>query len=534
MSQRHALIPVVSGIIAAVVCLGFAAFTGHIWEDYFITFRSSLNLASGHGLVFQPGERVHAFTSPLGTLLPALFALGGGDDVAVRALWGFRIVSAAALGSALWLATRTTLRHGIAPAIVFAIGMAWAFDAKIVDFSINGMEAALLIFFLTLAWHGFATGGRLLPLAIGCSGLQWTRPDGCVFFAVLAIAWLGLGIRDRANPWLARLSIIIRSIALGIAGYLPWLLFAWIYYGTPVPHTILAKISHHAPGELAGALALYPWRLIFGHVGAHDLFLPSYHYMGGWPDAIEWPARLMTVTAALAWVWPRVAPAGRVASAAFFLGGFYIEYIPRSPWYYPAWQALALIAIAYILDASAGSALPSTQTIRRSAVRITALLLVGFQCVLFACVAWQVRVQQTVIENGHRREIGRWLAAHAVSPRDTVFLECLGYIGFYSGLKMLDYPGLSSPEVVAARRAGHAGFANVIGPLQPTWLVLRPKEAVQAFQSRPELQGEYLLRRRFDVRAQVDAQTILPGRGYLNFDSAFLVFQRASPHDGIQ
>src|SRR5437868_10035324 len=86
--------PVVGAVIAVIVCLGFAAFTGHAWEDYFITFRASLNLATGHGLVFQPGERVHSFTSPLGTLLPALFAFGGDENVALRALWCLRLVSA--------------------------------------------------------------------------------------------------------------------------------------------------------------------------------------------------------------------------------------------------------------------------------------------------------------------------------------------------------------------------------------------------------------------------------------------------------
>lgn len=91
-APRVPLLPV--AVAAAIVTLGFAAVTGHAWEDYFITFRSSLHLAQGHGLVYQPGERIHSFTSPLGTLLPALFALGGGDGVELRALWGLRIVSA--------------------------------------------------------------------------------------------------------------------------------------------------------------------------------------------------------------------------------------------------------------------------------------------------------------------------------------------------------------------------------------------------------------------------------------------------------
>ena len=41
---------------ALLVCLGFAAFTGHVWEDYWITYRASHNLATGQGLVYTPGE----------------------------------------------------------------------------------------------------------------------------------------------------------------------------------------------------------------------------------------------------------------------------------------------------------------------------------------------------------------------------------------------------------------------------------------------------------------------------------------------
>ena len=54
-----------------VLALAFAAFTQHAWEDYYITYRVSKNLATGHGLVYTVGERVHAFTSPLNVLLPA-------------------------------------------------------------------------------------------------------------------------------------------------------------------------------------------------------------------------------------------------------------------------------------------------------------------------------------------------------------------------------------------------------------------------------------------------------------------------------
>lgn len=518
-------LPVLFAGLAVVMCLGFAAFTGHMWEDYFITFRSSLHLATGHGLVYQPGERVHSFTSPLGTLLPALFALGGGDHVAVRALWWFRIVSAAALGGAVWLAARTMLRDGIGP---FAAGTAsalWTLDAKTIDFAINGQEDALLVFFLVVTWRAFVDGARLLPCALGCAGLQWTRPDGCVFFGALAVAWWAFGTQSGSGvDGRVRLRLIGRAGALGLMLYLPWMIFAWVYYGSPLPHTMLAKVSHHPPGELAGALVLYPWRLLFGHVALHDVFTPAYFFFGGWPGALSWVSRLLAVGGALAWLWPALQPAGRVASAAFFLGGFYVEYLPRSPWYYPGWQALAFVAWAWLLDAAWRT---GADAFRRSALRVLGGALIAVQAALLLAVASQMRAQQTLIEDRHRAEIGRWLRAHA-APGERVYLEPLGYIGFFSGLKMLDYPGLASPEVVAARRAGARPHASLIAALRPEWVVLRPDQVDGVNREAPRLlTDDYRLARTFDTRAAIDAEPILPGRGYLDFDAVYYVFARA-------
>ncbi|HVJ81291.1 MAG TPA: hypothetical protein VNC50_09500, partial [Planctomycetia bacterium] len=77
-------------LLAAATPLAYVLYTGQVWEDYFITFRHSRNLAEGNGLVFQPGERVHGFTSPLGVLLPAAFHfVAGNPDSFLPALWMF-------------------------------------------------------------------------------------------------------------------------------------------------------------------------------------------------------------------------------------------------------------------------------------------------------------------------------------------------------------------------------------------------------------------------------------------------------------
>src|SRR5216110_2480068 len=123
-------------VIAAafVLPLIFALYTGHVWEDFYITFRSSKNLAGGRGLVFQPGERVHTFTSPLGVLVPAACSLLAGANADVAALWLFRLISAALLAATaalLWHISRR-LRLSVI-GVTFLFGL-FLFDPKITDF----------------------------------------------------------------------------------------------------------------------------------------------------------------------------------------------------------------------------------------------------------------------------------------------------------------------------------------------------------------------------------------------------------------
>src|ERR1700756_5101902 len=89
-------------LMALAVPLAYSLYTNEIWEDFFITFRFSRNLCEGKGLVYNIGERVHGFTSPLGVLLPALTYWLTGKSSYVAALWAFRIISIAAFAGGCW------------------------------------------------------------------------------------------------------------------------------------------------------------------------------------------------------------------------------------------------------------------------------------------------------------------------------------------------------------------------------------------------------------------------------------------------
>jgi hypothetical protein len=80
--------------------------------------------------------------------------------------------------------------------------------------------------------------------------------------------------------------------------------------------------------------------------------------------------------------------------------------------------------------------------------------------------------------------------------------------------------------VVTAIHGGARRYVDLIAQLRPTWLVLRPADVVSPeFAERPVLR-DYVLVRTWNGLPQLDAISFLPGRGWLEFDSQYLLYRR--------
>lgn len=499
----------------------FALTTGNIWEDFFITYRCSLNLVRGDGLVYEIGRRLHVFTSPLGVLLPAGFAKLLGTEDPILVMNAFRVFSCLVLAGA-WVVAARRVAGALALGVTAAF---WILDAKLAAFSTNGMETALLVFFVMMSWRALADGQMTLA-GLALAGAMWTRPDGFVFVGAVATgAWL-----FRGGPPVTWTGWLRMGLVAGVL-YAPWFVWAWCYYGTPVPNTIQAKGSHLLSADSLGSLATYPFRYVFGHSTVHDAFLPPYFFFGGWPSWMGLYGRALALAAAAVVFWPRCPRPARIAGLAFVLGGAYLTVTTRAPWYFPVWQVLAYIAIGG--GVATVASLPSV----RGVVRIGFLGVVGAliltQAWLFVAVATQLREQQRLIEWELRAPMGRMLAQAAHSSQDTVFLEPLGYIGFYSGLGMRDTPGLCSPEVIKLRKGGLLSMGHLAGALQADWVVLRGMEFLRlGAEERATFEKDYSLWMVADQRANIEAVPWLPGRDFLMFDAYYTVWRRRSAPEG--
>ena len=537
IAPRHRLV----WLIPVAIALLFALVTQHVWEDYYITWRSSKNLATGHGLVFNHGERLHTFTSPLGVLLPAVASLLTLNSSDAAALWLFRLMSCAALGGAAVLLLRLAQRQGYARLAVLLM-LGWlALDSKTVDFAINGMETAFLILFLAYAlWaHLNPSPAAWKHLGAAWAGLMWTRPDSFIPIGLLAAGfWL---FCDSARDGATRrdlLRLYLKAGLLTTAFYGPWLLIAWGYYGTPVPHTITAKSGIGDPRTLAGLLRTalqLPFTAWTGTGSIEGTFLPAYHVMGTWPAYLVQTARGLAAVTALLWLLPFLRKETRAASFAFFGVHAYLSYYPYFPfpWYLPGPAFLAIFCLGSLLAqtlAAAGSWQAANPLSRRPAqllgsATVVVLLILAANLWLTWESARVFAAQQRFVEDGNRRKIGEWLRANS-GPGDAVFMEPLGYIGYFSGLKTYDFPGMSSREMTEARKLDGLNWAKLINRIKPRWLVLRPHEAQRITDDDYDLlTADYALVREFSVAREVAALEIR-GRPYLEHDSRFIVYER--------
>jgi hypothetical protein len=310
---------------------------------------------------------------------------------------------------------------------------------------------------------------------------------------------------------------MLRAATVCTALYAPWFIFAWCYYGSPVPHTVFAKIpSLDLAGveNLAGMARRLPAMLT-------SLFLAPYEEHLDWHNLL--PALLLGIGGTLYWIKPRGNRWARQASLAAFGGICYLAWMPKSyPWYFPAPYILALPAWAALAETISRSVSGASRRAGKMALAAGLAGIVGL-ALLSLDYAGRARITHRIVEWEHRREIGLWLKNNAAA-HNRVYLECVGYIGYFSGLQMEDYPGLISPTVVRIREQVGDDMARVAMVLLPEWMVLRPEEHRHFDVVLPGwLQQHYMKRATFSARKRL-AET-LPAHRESHYDSEFILLR---------
>ena len=216
----------------------------HLNEDAFISFRYARNLLEGHGLVFNPGERVEGYTNFLWTLeLAGIWGLFG-----IRpehaAPWLSAFYTVATIAALLWWAARLPgLRYrGLAGWM--ALGLVCSSGTFAVWTSAGGLETRQFTFFVVAAVVGLSLHRNrqwgLLAASLSLALAELTRPEG-LLIAGCCIGWF---VAQRAVDagrlrWDWReLACLIGPFAVVVIAHF---LFRYGYYGEWLPNTYYAK-----------------------------------------------------------------------------------------------------------------------------------------------------------------------------------------------------------------------------------------------------------------------------------------------------
>lgn len=401
---------------AAVGGVGAAAWPWTV-DDAWIVARYARRLAAGEGWTFVDGPPTDGVTGPLG-LAPALAGeLARGDPMLGLKVAGLA-AGCAAGGWAAWAAGRKGPRHAVVCAVLVAL---WPLVGI---WSVAGLETGLA----TLAATAVAIGlleRRAGRLGAGVAALAWLRPEAAAA-CLVALAVLGRE-RGRASA---------PAFVLAGLGAASIVAFRLAMFGALLPLSASAKPADLAHGlEYAARAGL----VVLGVFGALPAFL-----------AARAPGPRRGLALAL----------GAHVLAVILAGG---DWMPGFRLFVPFLPALALLMAGPLAERMA----PGEPRARRAGA---VAMLAG--AVAVPLVAGGLAILDARAAGRAREEAGAALAAHLRAHARRVALVDVGYLGFATGLGVIDLGGVTDPAI-AALPGGHVDKV-----IDPGVLLARDPDAV--------------------------------------------------------
>ena len=223
----------------------FIALTAHLLpgprtvDDAFITFRYARNLLAGSGFVFNPGEQVQGTTTPLYALLMTGLGASTGGPNAPFPVIAWLVNGLASAATAVLIAhlgqRAGSERAGLAAAAV------WAVAPYSVSFAVGGLETSVYGLLLTGLTAAYLARRRTITGLLGALAIL-TRPDAVLLVGPLMLHRLYCALRKNEPLQAGELL----AFALPCAA---WGLFAWSYFGSPIPHSVTAKLQVYRLSE---------------------------------------------------------------------------------------------------------------------------------------------------------------------------------------------------------------------------------------------------------------------------------------------
>ena len=466
MSRRThvcALILLCALFVAHSAVLRFTA------DDAYISFRYADNWAKGNGVVYNVGERVEGYSN-FGwvMLLACLKRLGADIEFAARALG---LIFGVALLVCLYRFARRRWPAG--PAWV-AVGLL-ALSGPLAAWAQAGLETSLFALLVFAAAASFVKGLEANRLGFGTGVLlalvALTRPDGLLVFVALLLALASVRRRLLWQAW--------RPVVSFAAIYVPYFAWRWAYYGQLLPNVYYAKVSAVTSFALGRAyLAHFVREYPFMPIAAAPILTTAWRLLRREPSSDDRDTVACFAVVSLLYIGYVVGTDG--------------DWMPLYRRFVPVLALLSYLVCACLVAANAWVASAGSEALRKlwPAARLLLLALVAVDSAIpsveeaagWGRETYDCHCVATMRELAdHGRRIGLWLRANA-SPDDSVATRAAGALAYFSGLRVVDYHGLTDAhlarhgEVNPKAWPGHKITASdeYILSKEPTFIIGRP------------------------------------------------------------
>jgi arabinofuranosyltransferase len=425
-------------VFAAVCAAGVAFAWSLLWasDDAYITFRYAENLVKGHGLVYNPGERVEGYTDFLWAIYAALAIALGGDP----GRWGVLLNLASFVGVLICLERLGRRQRSVSMPVGIAV-ILFAANYSAASFATAALETMFAAFLATLALER-ADAGRPLGAGVAGSLAVLSHPDHGIFYVALGAALFFE--RDRFQK-------LVRYAIPFAASFLPYFAWRYAYYGDLMPNTFYAKSAsslHLDQGLKYSALTFFGsalWALaplvVLGAYRARRSLIGRYSLL----VLAIYPAYVIKV------------------GGDFMLGRFFVPALPL-------WYLLADVGLRWLLS-------------RGRHVAALALVALGAPAFLPVAIVKAGDIDHGVADERTFSPIsdfetmasaayGYWLgqglfrdfASRGHMPKTAIF--SIGMAGYYAKIPVFDLRGLTSRSVahLPLKERGRPGHEKTASP----------------------------------------------------------------------
>ncbi|MFZ1520407.1 MAG: hypothetical protein WAU11_16640 [Ignavibacteriaceae bacterium] len=438
-------------------------FIPHTYEDAFITFRYSENLANGFGLVYNIGEKVYGTTTPFFAIILAFFKYFGISCI-ISSLT-INLISESITSLFVYKFIKDYSNNTIAA----LVSLLFVFSPSNISWSVQGMETAFFGMLIVASFYSLYKSKYLLAFLFAFLSAI-TRIDGLSVVLIIIL----FAIKEKK---ISAFSTLIMPIMLFVA----WISFLQIYFGNFLPNSMLAKLilySGHSPSMMPNLNIVFSKFFLSGNYSSSIITIL---FFIGIFVVFRKNIRLLPMI-----VWFFIYFLALIVSKTLIHGWYLVPPL----FVFITVSGIGIIFIFNIL---------SDYFFKFQKLLSTALFIF---IILFSAINLISKLNQMNKEYKYeqtvRKPIGMFLN-ESTPINSTVFLEPIGIIGYYSNRYIYDDIALISPIFLKINRLPYNSISvyKKIDLVKPDYLVLRDKN-ISEFYSSTNLVKDYKIVKNFE------------------------------------